>query len=92
MEAAISGTFSNDAGCTYVNKRSGRAAIVWAGDAKADASGGVVFAGRRFAAGDRVRFGGGYIAESTPGLREQIASTRCAGPYFLVQTVEEVVQ
>jgi len=92
MEAALSGRLLIDSGCVQVERRSGRASVVWSGSAEIDAPGAVLFQGRRFAHGDRVRFGGGFItAAGNAGLQPQIAAAQCPGPYFLVQTVEDPI-
>jgi hypothetical protein len=90
MEAAVAGSLAADAGCVFVQRSAGRAYIVWSGPASIDDGGAVSYTGRRFVTGQHVRFGGGFITETTQGLSEQIRATRCPGPYFLVQTVEEV--
>lgn len=90
MEAALSGPLLLDSGCAQVARSSGKASLVWSGSATVDPGGAILYRGHRFAQGDRVRFGGGFITlEDTPALGPQMAASNCAAPYFLVQTVEE---
>lgn len=91
MEAAVSGPLLVESGCAVVERRSGKASLVWSGEVTTDDTGAILYANRRFVAGDLVRFGGGFItAPNTPGLEDQIRLTNCPGPYFLVQSVEEI--
>jgi hypothetical protein len=90
MEAAVTGSLAADSGCVFVQRSAGRAYIVWAGPVSIDDGGVISYAGSRFVTGQHVRFGGGFITETMQGLSEQIRAARCPGPYFLVQSVEEV--
>jgi hypothetical protein len=89
MEAALSGVLLLESGCAQVARSSGTVSVVWSGSPSVDPAGAILYAGRRFVHGDRVRFGGGFITPADPDLERQIATSRCAGPYFLVQSIEE---
>ena len=90
MEAAVSGPLLLDSGCARVARSSGKVSLVWSGSAKVDATGAILYGGHRFADGDRVRFGGGFITRAdAAGLDRQAAASNCPPPYFFVQTVEE---
>ena len=90
MEAAVSGPLLLDSGCAQIARSSGKVSLVWSGGAKVDESGAILYGGRRFAHGDQVRFGGGFItSRDSPGLEQQAAASNCPPPYFFVQTIEE---
>jgi hypothetical protein len=92
MEAAVSGPLLVESGCVVVERRSGTASLVWSGGATTDQIGAILYGNQRFVSGERVRFGGGFITvPNMPGLEDQIRLTGCPGPYFFVQSVEEVV-
>jgi hypothetical protein len=90
MEAALSGRLLLDSGCAQVERRSGRVSVVWSGAAEVDPTGAVLYQGRRFAHGEQVRFGGGFVTGADePALQPRIATAQCPGPYFFVQSVED---
>lgn len=88
MQAGLAGTLDLRSGCASLVRDSGRATLVWAGEAKEE-GGAVIFQGRRLGQGERTRLGGGFVEPSAyPGLGAQASELGCAPPFFLVQTVE----